>query len=620
MIGKAKSISHGINDIRYISGESRNKEYPELIYHVKDNLLPCELDAQGVWDMMKAHAPMKNNVIRIEISPAKEHTKDFTMKDWQQLWNDFVREYDKIEMADEDGKVYSHKTNIADSIYTVWLHLESDSRIPHLHAAVCRKDRDGRTNNDHKIHIRAHDAAQEVAIKRGWMTAMEIHNANADEVAGDLMDILRSMPSWSWNDYVARVRAKGYTLMVRSDKKDAIKGYTIGKGKAKFKASELGKGRKLMASKIEQTWQKLHGQSETKSMQPVGKNGTKTVTPVIPVMVKPKTQPMRHPDKSVAHFADYSSWHENTSKYELTHDGKTFQFYIPDDVMQVFNDKFDYRETANWKELIDMAVALFVGLAALDTVSTGCNGGGGSSNDNEWRDKKDEDEIERARRCVHVAAAHLGKKRDQDAEDKDIPMANKKYDYSDEMMQSTETAETSDAMAVSAATAEETRRQRLEQRNDALANEFRRLKPEIAEAYRLLNKLIEGIGAYAGTMINLHDLLKTSFPIRFTENDRQALLEEVNAIADNAISHIRRVREKADKDIRRNENRVSMTQVTFWCMIALLLILATFFALVIFANVKLIHSEVLSEIIIVYAGLIIITSSTVSVVFYKRKH
>lgn len=25
MIGKAKSISHGINDIRYISGESRNK-------------------------------------------------------------------------------------------------------------------------------------------------------------------------------------------------------------------------------------------------------------------------------------------------------------------------------------------------------------------------------------------------------------------------------------------------------------------------------------------------------------------------------------------------------------------------------------------------------------------
>ena len=100
--------------------------------------------------------------------------------------------------------------------------------------------------------------------------------------------------------------------------------------------------------------------------------------------------------------------------------------------------------------------------------------------------------------------------------------------------------------SVSHIKAEEARRQRLEQRNDALADEFRRLKPEIAEAYRLLNKLIEGIGAYAGTMINLHDLLKASFPIRFSENDRQALLEEINAIADNAISHIRGEREKAD--------------------------------------------------------------------------
>lgn len=407
MIGKAKSISHGINDIRYISGESRNKEHPELIYHVKDNLLPCELDAQGVWDMMKAHAPMKNNVIRIEISPAKEHTENFTMQDWQQLWDDFIREFDKIEMANDDGKVYSHKTNLANSIYTVWLHLESDSRIPHLHAAVCRKDRDSSTNNDHKIHIRAHDAAQAVAIQRGWMTAMEIHKTNAAKVAEDMMDILRAMPSWSWDNYAARVQAKGYTLKERKDDKGVIKGYTIGKGKAKFKASELGTGRKLMASKIETTWQKLHGQSETKTVQPVGKTMTKTDAPVAPVAAKPVAKPLQHSSEPVA---DYSSWHENTSRYELPHDGKTSLFYIPDDVMQVFNDEFDYRETANWKELTDMAVALFVGLSALDTVSTDGSGGGGSSNDNDWRNKKDEDEMERARRCARAAVAHIGKK------------------------------------------------------------------------------------------------------------------------------------------------------------------------------------------------------------------
>lgn len=402
MIGKAASISHGINDIRYITGESRHKEHPELIYHVKDYLLPFDLDAQGIWDLMKAGAPMKKNVIRMEISPAREHTENFTMQDWQKLWDDFVREFDRIELTDENGKIYSHKTNIANSICTVWLHYESDSGIPHLHAAVCRKDRYGMTNNDHNIHIRAQEAAQNVAIQRGWITAAEIHRMNADKVADDLMDILRAMPLWSWEDYAARIWAKGYSIMIRPGKKGPY-GYSIGMGKARFKASELGTGRKLTASRIEDTWKRLHSQSEEKVNQPVKKVGTKPVAPVIskPVVSKPVVSPNKQ-------VPDYTSWQEGTSRYELTHGGKTSQFYIPNDVMQVFDDEFDYREIVNWQELTDMAVALFVGLTALDTVSTG-SGGGGSSNDDNWRDRKDEEEIERARRCARAAAARLGK-------------------------------------------------------------------------------------------------------------------------------------------------------------------------------------------------------------------
>lgn len=396
MVAKATSISHGINCIRYISGESRNKENPELIYRVKDNLLPCELDAQGIWDLMKAGAPMKKSVIRMEICPGRAHTENFTMQDWQKLWDDFVSEFDKIELTDENGKVYSHKTDIANSIYTVWLHYESDSGIPHLHAAVCRKDSDGKTNNDHNIHIRAQEAAQAVAIRRGWLTAAEIHRINADKVADDLMDILRAMPSWSWEDYAARIRAKGYTIMIRPGKKGPY-GYSIGKGKARFKASELGTGRKLTASRIEDTWNRLHSQSAEKAKQPVKKAGTKPVAPVVSKPVVPLNKQV----------TDYTSWQEGTSRYELTHGGITSQFYIPNDVMQVFDDEFDYREIVNWQELTDMAVALFVGLTALDTVSTG-SAGGGSSNDDNRRDRKDEEEIERARRCAR-AAAHLGK-------------------------------------------------------------------------------------------------------------------------------------------------------------------------------------------------------------------
>lgn len=205
---------------------------------------------------------------------------------------------------------------------------------------------------------------------------------------------------------------------------------------------------------------------------------------------------------------------------------------------------------------------------------------------------------------------------------KNIPMANRKYDYSEDVRQpaesASEMAKTSETEEATAVSAEEARRQRLEQRNDALANEFRRLKPEIADAHKKLESLIEGIGAYAGTMQNLHDLLKTSFPIRFAENDRQALLEEINTIVDNAISRIRIESKKADKDIRRNENRISMTQTTFWCMIALLLILATFFALVIFANVKLIHSDVLTQISVVYSGLTALTIIIAAYIYRKK--
>lgn len=200
-------------------------------------------------------------------------------------------------------------------------------------------------------------------------------------------------------------------------------------------------------------------------------------------------------------------------------------------------------------------------------------------------------------------------------------MASKKYDYSDELYLSADTAsettEFSNTEESTAVSVEEMRRQWLEQRNDTLANEFHELKPEIADAHRQLKKLVDVSGAFAGTMLNLHELLKSSFPIRFTDTDRQALIKEIHIIADDAITQIRNEREKANRHIHRNDNRISMTQTTFWCMIALLLTLVTFFALVIFANVKLLHSDFLSGIIIVCICLTVIILCITSYIFYK---
>lgn len=404
MIAKAKSISHGINDIRYITGESRNKKHPELIFHVKDNLMQPGLDAAGLWESMQltlaGSKKVRNSVIRIEVSPAPEHTKDFTTADWEKLWDDFAREFDSIELTGKDGKVYSPKTNLRGSKGQVYLHLESRSGVPHLHAAFCRIDGQGRVNNDHGIHLRAQRAAERVARKRGWTTAMRIHERNIPQVSADCMEALRRLDRWSWNGYREQLAAKGYELYLRKDRKDVIRGYVLVKGNTKFKASELGRGRNLMAGRIESTWEKLHAasQAEDVSEQPAVRE---------PQPAADRTAPSRA--QGTSSFTRYTEYRTGTSPYRMEVDGESRRFFIPDDVLQVFNDEFDYRETANSRELTDMAVALFIGMTGVPVVPAGGGGGGGSS-DLPWGRREDEDEREWARRCARAAARTAGKK------------------------------------------------------------------------------------------------------------------------------------------------------------------------------------------------------------------
>lgn len=172
MIAKAKAISHGVNGLRYITGESHNKKNPEKIYRVYDNILPSHLDAYGIWNSMQLtfgqFRSMKNSVIRIELSPSPGHTRHFTLDDWEKLWKEFIEEFDKQNIPDKNGKVISKLTNISGSKHTVWLHTESDGGIPHLHGIVCRVDENGNVNNDHKIHLRAQRAAERVGTQT-WL-------------------------------------------------------------------------------------------------------------------------------------------------------------------------------------------------------------------------------------------------------------------------------------------------------------------------------------------------------------------------------------------------------------------------------------------------------------------
>ena len=432
MIAKATAISHGINALRYITGESVHKKHPEKIHHIATYFFDGAFTARSMLEAIKfkcADYPrLKNNIIRIEISPAEECTRNFTDDDWRQLWEEFAKEFDRQEITDErTGKIVSPRTHIANSKATVWLHRDSASGIPHLHAAVCRVDEFGNLNNDHQIHLRAQRAAERIAKRRGWATANDKRFDHVRQATQDCTDALTAMYGWKWEWYVARLRDKGYDIRERRDSNGVLHGYTLRKGNVIIKASEL-RGRAFTVSRLEDTWQKLHAQKNadtttqktqrtttaantdtTRTSRTPDEQTRQTQMPPTPQVVASTTpQPAPTPKLNYATLTDYTQYRAGTTSYMLERDGKEQRFYIPEKVLEFFDNEFDYRETANWQELTNLAVALFIGMAG-GPASAPSGGGGGSSADNSWDRNKDEDDLRWARRCAKFAAQKLGK-------------------------------------------------------------------------------------------------------------------------------------------------------------------------------------------------------------------
>ena len=420
MIAKATAISHGINALRYITGESAHKKHPEKIHHIATCFFDGAFTARSMLEAIEfkcADYPrLKNNIIRIEISPAEEYARNFTDADWEKLWEEFAAAFDNQEILDEKtGKVISPKTYIARSKATVWLHRDSASGIPHLHAAVCRVDELGNLNNDHQIHIRAQRAAERIAKRRGWATANDKRFDHVRQVSEDCKNILESMQEWSWNRYVASLERRGYNIKERRDSNGILHGYTLRKGNVVIKASEL-RGRAFTVSRLEDTWRKLHAQKMQRTSTQANTDTARTSkpeqqmqqspTPLVVASTTPQSAPT--PKLNYATLIDYTQYRAGTTSYMLEHDGKDQRFYIPEKVLELFNDEFDYRETANWEDLTNLAIALFIGMAG-GPASAPSGGGGGSSADNNWGRDKDEDDLRWARRCAKAAIQKLGK-------------------------------------------------------------------------------------------------------------------------------------------------------------------------------------------------------------------
>lgn len=395
MIAKARAISHGANSMRYVV----NKDKSDII---KLNMLPDNVAAESLWSRMLLHQakfignrpkPIKNNMIRIEVSPKAEETKGWTNSDWEELADDFIREFDSIDLSKQTKRAKDKHTNLSNSQYVVSLHRDSKSGILHLHIDANRIDNDGNINNDHNIHIRAIIAANNISKRRGWVLATDISKQNKQEITDACMDALRSMDSFDWNDYVERLKQCGYDVMLQKDSQDVVRGYSIKRGNSTYKSSSLGKSRNLMPSKIEMTWEELHKD----------------------ILQQNNADKKNHAENTSAELQTANNARcRNCNEYQpqpLVHHSinwnyRNYEIDIPSNVNDILMQNVSLVENnvfATINDLQQTAILLFAGYLDAATQMSESSGGGGSTPDG-WGKDEDEDDLEWARRCARMAS------------------------------------------------------------------------------------------------------------------------------------------------------------------------------------------------------------------------
>ena len=395
MIAKARAISHGANSMRYVV----NKDKSDII---KLNMLPDNVAAESLWSRMLLHQakfignrpkPIKNNMIRIEVSPTAEETKGWTNSDWEELADDFIREFDSIDLSKQTKRTKDKHTNLSNSQYVVSLHRDSKSGILHLHIDANRIDNDGNINNDHNIHIRAIIAANNISKRRGWVLATDISKQNKQEIADACMDALRSMDSFDWNDYVERLKQCGYDVMLQKDSQDVVRGYSIKRGSSTYKSSSLGKSRNLMPSKIEMTWEELHKD----------------------ILQQNNADKKNHAENTSAELQTANNARcRNCNEYQpqpLVHHSinwnyRNYEIDIPSNVNDILMQNVSLVENnvfATINDLQQTAILLFAGYLDAATQMSESSGGGGSTPDG-WGKDEDEDDLEWARQCARMAS------------------------------------------------------------------------------------------------------------------------------------------------------------------------------------------------------------------------
>ena len=395
MIATARPIAHGQAMTNYAT-----KDFRADI--VKVNLLTEDLPPMGMWDEIVLHMnrfkqkfarkPIDKTSIRIEVSPSMNESDGWSLDDWKKFTEEFVDELDQVSKTPDDKHKNLVPTNIRNSQYFAALHYDAKSGIPHLHLVVNRIDKDGNINDCHFIGERAVAAAQAVNQRHGWKDPMEIHEEHLRQITDDCMDILRSLPRFDWTDYESLLTRRGYKVKMQRDKENVVRGYSVRMGNSSYKSSDLGTGRNLIPTKIEDTWRKLHP-----VQKPMAAQAPKPLDSKKPSTDRPSTaQTSSLQAKPIATSNDY--------RQVFLIDGEKKQLSIPDRVYKELDNNIEVPENseATHEDILKVAMLLFLNYVDAATAMSESFGGGGGTGTG-WGKDKDEDELEWARRCAKMA-------------------------------------------------------------------------------------------------------------------------------------------------------------------------------------------------------------------------
>ena len=200
----AKVVPYGGNAIRYALDKEKAKV-------VKVNHMPEGIDPTAIWYMMKHHCQLHQQdrtvgralerlMVQFVISPSKEETANFTLKDWADLQDESLETLDAVGLIPM-GMKKEVKTNCRNSMNVGGLDSDSKSGTLHLHMDCCRVDLEGNTNDVHDIHKRAMMAAEIINMRHGWKQPKEIRDMRKEEIANFCEYTLRNMQEFDVDFY-----------------------------------------------------------------------------------------------------------------------------------------------------------------------------------------------------------------------------------------------------------------------------------------------------------------------------------------------------------------------------------------------------------------------------------